>query len=265
MYYVTGASSCYFCLLYFSDGKPKPWHLMKFLESARFFSHHWPLDETGRIFRDYAQLTDDRLTFLVSSNFDIKREMYDAKIPKSPLDVKVRGGFIGGASLNSLAAVFTKDGLELLSNVNQVVSVDKSSRRTLPLPDWWKQKYAESAKLFKPLKFNKVETPQELPFYDYKVARSDLDGNNHANWSVYVKFALDAMYHFSKTGHLVSFSNFDELCLQKMEVMYFGESFDDDVLHVYAWEDNSSPLTIISHIYKGDKHLFQGRFRYFED
>ena len=191
--------------------------------------------------------------------------MYDVKIPKSPLDVKVQGGFIGKTSLNSLATVFTIDSVELLSNVNQVVSVDKLSRRPLPLPDWWKQAYAESAKQFKPLKINKTEKPDKLPFYDYKVARSDLDGNNHANWSVYVKFALDAMYHFSKTGHLTSFSNFDDLCLQQMEVMYSGESFDDDILHVYAWEDNSSPFTIISHIYKGDNHLFQGKFKYFDD
>ncbi|XP_053401606.1 uncharacterized protein LOC128545957 isoform X2 [Mercenaria mercenaria] len=46
--------------LHYSDfdsknGQPKPWQLMKMLESARFFSHHWPLDDSGRTFRDYAE------------------------------------------------------------------------------------------------------------------------------------------------------------------------------------------------------------------
>lgn len=238
---------------------------MKFLEAARFFSHHWPLDENGKVFRDYAQLTDDRLTFLVSSVFDIKRDMYDAKCPKSPLDIRVQGGYIGSSSLNSVATVFTSTGLQLLSNVNQVVSIDKISRRPLLLPDWWKQKYAESAKQFKPLKFNQIEKPKNIPFYDYKVARSDLDGNNHANWSVYVKFALDAMYHFSKTGYLTTVPDFDDLNLQHMELMYSGESFDDDVLHTYAWEDKSTPLTFVAHIYKENTHLFQGKFSFFDN
>lgn len=247
------------------NAKPKPWHLMKFLESARYFAHHWPLDDSGKIFRDYAKLTDDRMTFLVTSVLDIKREMYNSKVLKSPLDVIVKGGFIGNSSLNSITSVITSAGIELMSNVNQVVSIDKSSRRPLPLPDWWKQKYAESAKSCPPLKFSKIEKPENIPFYDYKVARSDLDGNNHANWSVYVKFALDAMYHFSKTGYLASMPNFDEFSVNRMELMYSGESFDDDVLKVYAWEDHSSPFTAIVHIYKEDSFLFQGRFLFFDD
>ena len=238
---------------------------MKFMGSARFYAHHWPLDDTGRVFRDYAALTDDRLTFLVTSVIDIKREMYDFKVPKAPLDIILKGGYIGNSSLNSKTTVLTSTGLELVSNVNQVVSIDTSTRRPLPLPDWWKQKYAESAKSSQPLKFIKIEKPENIPFYDYKVARSDLDSNNHANWSVYAKFAFDAMYHFSKTGHLSSMQNFDQFCVQRMELLYIGESFDDDVLHVHAWEDNSETLTVIAHINKGDNLLFQGKFIFFDN
>ena len=238
---------------------------MKFLESARYFCHHWPLDDSGRVFRDYAQLTDDRLTFMVTARVDVTPAMYDAKIPKSPLDVVVQGGFIGNCSLNSLTTVVTSSGQELMSNTNQVVSIDKTSRRPLPLPDWWKEKYAESAKPHQPLKFSKIDKPENIPFYDYKVARSDLDGNNHANWSVYVKFALDAMYHFAKTGFLASFSNFDKFCLTRMDLMYSGESFDDDVLKVFSWEDESTPNTAVVHIYKDDSFLFQGKFTFFKE
>ena len=238
---------------------------MKFLESVRFFAHHWPLDDNDRVFRDYAQLTDDRLTFLVTSRLDIEPAMYNSKIPKSPLDVLVQGGFIGNSSLNSITSVVTSGGQELMSNINQVVSIDRKTRRPLPLPDWWKEKYAVSAKPYQSLKFAKIDKPENIPFYDYKVARSDLDGNNHANWSVYVKFSLDAMYHFSKTGFLASFSDFDSFCISRMELMYSGESFDDDVLKVYSWEDESAPTTAVVHIYKGDNFLFQGKFQFFRD
>jgi hypothetical protein len=32
-----------------------------------------------------------------------------------------------------------------MSNINQVVYIDPSTRKPTPLPDWWKEKYAESA------------------------------------------------------------------------------------------------------------------------
>ena len=66
-----------------------------------------------------------------------------------------------------------------------------------------------------------------MPFiYNYRVVRSDLDSNNHANWSVYVKYSLDAIYHFSNTGFLASFSDFDS---------FFFESYGFDVLRWKFW------------------------------
>ena len=255
-----------FFFLFLLAGKPKPWHLLTFLESARYYSQHWPLEISGRVFRDYAQLTDDRLTFMVSTRLDIETTMYDAKIPKAPLDVVVQGGFIGNCSLNTITTVVTKSSKKLMRNITQVVSIDKTSRRPLPLPDWWKNKYAESAKPHKPLKFSTIEKPKNVPFINYRVVRSDLDSNNHANWSVYVKYSLDAMYHFSKTGYLASFSDFDSFSLSRMDLMYSGESFDDNELQVNAWEENEcNHNTVISLILKDNQLLFQGKFKFLKD
>ena len=238
---------------------------MKFMGSARFYAHHWPLDDTGRGFRDYAALTEDRMTFLVTAMLEMKPELYDLSVPKAPLDIILQGGYVGNSSLNSKTIVLTSTGQELISSVNQIVSIDKATRRPLPLPDWWKKKYAEKAKSSQPLKFSKIDKPENVPVYTFKVARSDVDGNNHANWSVYVRCAFDAMYHFSKTRYLSSMPDFDQLCVKRMELLYIGESFDDDVLQVNAWEDNSQALTVIVHVNKGDTLLFQGKFIFFDN
>lgn len=238
---------------------------MKFLESCRFYCHHVPLDDTGRTFRDYAEMTSDRLTFLVTSCFDIELDLYNPTKPKSPLDVKVQGGYVGGSSLNSIATVLTEEGQQLLSNVNQVVSVDKSSRRPLPLPDWWKVKYGEAGKSFSALKFHKYEKPDGVSPFKIHVVRSDIDGNQHTNWSCYVRFALDGLYHNVKHKLIKHFDDVERRGLKRMELLYSGESFDDDVLDVFVWADVDDHNKICVHIEKLSQFLFQGTFTFHEN
>ncbi|KAH3769945.1 hypothetical protein DPMN_171224 [Dreissena polymorpha] len=244
---------------------PKPWQLMKLVESARYMSHHWPMDDTGRTFRDYAELTADRLTFLVTSCFDIRMDLYDLSTPKCPLDVRVQGGFVGSSSLNSSATVITVDGKELLRNINQVVSIDKNTRRPLPLPGWWKEKYQPHGRGFSALKLDKYEKPSSLKPYKVQVARSDIDSNNHTNWSVYVRFALDGLYHNVKHGLVKHFTCLEQRGLSRMELLYSGESFDDDMLNVFVWNDDDNINRVKVHIEKNEVLLFQGSFEYFQE
>ncbi|XP_060554438.1 uncharacterized protein LOC132715451 isoform X2 [Ruditapes philippinarum] len=255
--------------LHYSDfdsknGLPKPWQLMKILESARFFSHHWPLDETGRTFRDYAEVTSDRMTFLITSRMDIDLNLYKPSVPKCPLDIKVQGGYVGSSSLNSIATVQTKCGQQLLSNINQVVSIDRATRRPKALPDWWREKYAKSGEQFSSLKFEKYAKPDSVEPFTIQVVRSDLDGNNHTNWSCYVRYALDGAYHNAKHGKLDSLKDIDKRGLQSMELLFSGESFDDDKLQVYAWQQEGDGDQIRVHIEKDGNFIFQATLRYFE-
>lgn len=236
--------------------------MMKLLESCRFFCHHWPLDDTGRTFRDYAELTSDRLTFLVTSVMDLSLDLYDPSKPKSPLDVKVQGGYVGNTSLNSIATVLTTDGDKLLSNVNHVVSIDKTTRRPSPLPEWWKQKNAKFGENVDALKFSKYEKPSTTQSFKVNVTRSDLDGNNHTNWSCYVRFALDGLYHHVKHGFVTGFLDLEKRGLQRMELLYSGESFDDDALDVFVWNDPEDANQVRTHIEKEGTLLFQGTFKY---
>lgn len=243
---------------------PKAWQLMKFFESVRFYCHHVPLDHTGRTFRDYAELTTDRLTFLVTSCFDIEYDMFDASKPKSPLLVEVKGGYVGTSSVNSIAKVLTEEGQQLLSNINQVVSIDKSSRRPMALPDWWREKYGETGKDVQQLKFHKFERPEGLTAFKVHVTRSDIDGNNHTNWSCYVRFALDGLYHNVKHKLIKIMDDLEKRGLKKMELLYSGESFDDDVLDVYVWPDTEDHTRVYAHIDKLNHFLFQGTFTFHE-
>ncbi|XP_053401603.1 uncharacterized protein LOC123549075 isoform X2 [Mercenaria mercenaria] len=246
------------------NGQPKPWQLTKMLESARFFSHHWPLDDSGRTFRDYAEVTSDRMTFLITSRMDIEYNLYDPSIPKSPLDIKVQGGYVGTSSLNSKTTVLTKCGQPLLSNINHVVSIDGATRRPKVLPDWWREKYAKSGAKFTSLKFEKYTKPDSVEPFIIHVVRSDLDGNNHTNWTCYVRFALDGIYHNAKHGKLDKFKDIDRRGLQSMELLFSGESFDEDKLEVYVWQEDGDEYKVRVHIEKEKNFIFQGTFSFFE-
>ncbi|KAL4234958.1 hypothetical protein ACF0H5_006599 [Mactra antiquata] len=238
---------------------------MKLLESARYYCHHWPIDDTGRNFRDYAELTSDRMTFLVTSRMDIDRCIYDLNTPKNPLDVKVQSGYVGNSSLNSIATVQTLDGQRLLSNINQVVSIDRATRRPKQLPDWWREKYSKCGENASPLKFEKCSKPEGLVPFEIKVVRSDQDGNGHTNWSSYVRYSLDCIYHNAKHGRIDNFNDFNQLGLQSMELLHIGECFDDDLLSIYAWNKQQTQSTVCVHVEKDNKVIFQGTYTFYEE
>ena len=236
---------------------------MKLLESARYYAHHWPLDETGRTFRDYAEMTSDRMTFLVTSKMDICKSLYDPMIPKSPVDVRIKGGHIGNTSVSSIATAFNKDGIQLLSNVNQVVSVDRKTRRPIPVPDWWKTRYVKSSENHSSLRVKKLEKKEGIEPFQIRVLRSDLDGYRHVNWSSYVRFSLDALYHNIKNQMLTSFDDIDKTGLKSMELLYAGECFDGDILDIFVWEHEEMEKVACVQIYKKSDFIFQGSFEYF--
>ncbi|KAJ8308216.1 hypothetical protein KUTeg_013090 [Tegillarca granosa] len=240
------------------NGQPRLWNVMRMVGSARWYSHHYPLDESGRTFRDYAEMTSDRLTFMVTSEFIMTKKMYDHSIPKSPLCVKVQGGYIGNTSMNSIATVTTATSeIELIRNTNQIVSINKSTRRPSPLPDWWKEKYTESAKNHKSLKIDKFEKADNAGFYQNKVAWSDTDRNLHTNFSTYVRFCIDAAHHCAKEGTLKHFEENLKNGINVVQLHFYQESNEGDMLDVYCWEDPSNSKKIYFDIHIGEKSIFQ--------
>ena len=151
------------------------------LFSSRIFVHHVAMDESGQIFRDFQKLTRDSMTF-VTSELKFLKPLYDLSILHKPLLVKVVGGHIGNTSLNAITIVSLESSdTELMSNINQVVYIDPSTRKPTPLPNWWTEKYAEFA-----------------------IDKSSLM-LHHANWTSYAQYAIDAAHLCSKQGSLKYF------------------------------------------------------------
>jgi len=170
---------------------------MKSLESVRYYVHHQPLDDTGRTFRDFAQLTDDCLMFLVTAEIEMAKEMFDFNIPKFPLHIAVHGGYVGNTSLNTITRIYNEEDTQLCSNTTHIVMIDKTSRRPKPLPVWWREKYSKlgNSQMHGPLVMKKFQKPDKTGSYQTNVAWSDTDTNLHTNWTSYARFMVDAAHH----------------------------------------------------------------------
>ena len=132
----------------FFIGQPKIWNMMDLVVSARMFAYHYPLDETGRTFKDYKKLINDRLVFVATSEVCFSKAFYNPDINKGSLLSIVKGGYIGNRSFNSNSLMKTESNEQLLRSNILAVSTDMETRRPKPLSGWWKKKYEISAKGF---------------------------------------------------------------------------------------------------------------------
>lgn len=232
--------------------------MMKLFSSSRIFVHHVAMDESGQTFRDFQKLTQDSLTFLVTSELNFLRPLYDLSILHKPLVVKVVGGYIGKTSLNAITIVsLESSNTELMSNINQVVYIDPSTRKPTPLPDWWKEKYAESANGKSSLRLDKFQRPSETGHCRFQVTWTFTDGYNHANWTSYAQYAIDAAYLCSKQGSLKYFVENIKNGISKVQLHYYGESIEGDYLDIYAWEDTENTKKVYFDMSKDGTSIFQ--------
>ncbi|XP_063440373.1 uncharacterized protein LOC134721359 [Mytilus trossulus] len=243
---------------YDKTGKPKLWEMMSLCSSSRVYMHHVAIDNIGSTFRDFKDLTKDHMTFLVTSQLTFSKALYNMSILNNPLLIKVQGGYIGNTSLNALTTV-SLDGnsTELMSNINQVVYIDPETRKPTPLPSWWKEKYAESAKEKSSLIIEKFKRPLKTGHQRFQVTWTYTDGYEHANWTSYARYAIDSAHLCSKEGILKQFEENIENGVSKIELHYYGESLQGEYLDIYTWEDSEDSKKLYFDISKDEKSIFQ--------
>lgn len=236
---------------------------------ARYFVYHTPNPTTGRSFLEYDELTKDKFTFMASTKIKVDSSFYQLpdqiKLPQ--LAINVHLGYVGGASLNSVAELVDKDtGFVFAQNTNQVVVVDKTTRKPTLVPEWWKERYVSHVIGGEKLVVGLMETPSEERFHtlDLKVSWNDIDGYKHTNYIAYIRFCFDAAMDAVSKGFFSKLS--DDILLypvKKMEISYKGESVANDELTVKCWESDADPFLIHFDISRDGKTLFQNSIEFF--
>ncbi|XP_046563624.1 uncharacterized protein LOC124272484 [Haliotis rubra] len=246
------------------DGNCHVWSIVKMIGRAVDFAHCYPLDSSERFFLDYGILFDRLFTFMASSSFEFNKCLYEPLVSKWPLKVNVQLGYIGKSSTNFVNNVVEPSSGEILvRNINQLVAIDKETRKPTPFPSWWKEKHGEKAVRKEPLIVQKLSKPDNAHTYTLRASWSETDLYNHVNWTSYVVYSIDALRHGIKEGVLRGMNK--EVVkngIQRMQMAYFGECVEGDQLTVYFWEVKDQPRTVYFDIERDGTSVFQNTLTY---
>lgn len=134
-----------------------------------------PYNNAGHVFLDWPTITKNNFTFVSSTQFTMSRSLYLTEVPKQPLDVVFVMGYVRNSSMGSVTHFYnagktTKQ--PLWTQLNQMVYIDRETRKPTALPEWYKKKYQDKGCIEKPVLFSPLDRPS--PTYKQSVVVSKL-------------------------------------------------------------------------------------------
>lgn len=213
-------------------------------------------------------LWDDSTIFIVVGSYSVARELYNkarlyrVKSNKLLLTTELKG--IGNSSLFLRTTILDPVTKEFLASLDfKYVMVDRFTRKAMPVPVWFRNKYTKLVPgQHIPKRFEELMMPDaEQKHYCkvYTALPSDLDYNEHVNNNVYFRLCFDAATEASVVENC--FSNFTgDICNYNVEsatCVYEKECSLGDVLHIWVWEDLRQANVLSCKIMKGQQVSFQ--------
>lgn len=236
---------------------------------SRIAAYHTVDGKTNASFLEYDKMTSDVFTFMASTRTSVNAAFYKLLDGDAfpALSIKLHLGYVGTSSLNTVAVLSdTNSGAVLARNVNQVVVIDKSTRKPTPVPDWWRQKYesfvVENERLILP----SLDIPKENTYrYDLKVSWNDIDAYGHTNFLSYVKYCFDAgMDAVDKKFYTSLHDDILKYNVKDIESSYRGECQAGDAITVVTWQNAQNPFKLHFSVEKDGKALYQSSVEFFE-
>ena len=190
---------------------------------------------------------------------DISESFHKFENPKFPLYVDVEVTHYGKSSSRKVYTLLHENSSSpyAVCQIDDVL-VDGKSRKPMPFPSWWQEKFsyincAPKEPLDRwPSSVNLVMIVKE----DYLVLYEDIDTNVHTNYSTYVKFCYDSIYkgvcdakfRMLKSEHLTR-------GCKSMTMTFHGETNYRDLLTVELFEDSARFGGVFCYVRKanGDK------------
>ena len=222
--------------------------------------------------------SDGSHTMFVAGNiFNIEKEVNyihreDIWGSATPLRFRSCVTHVGKSSLSINQYMYDhKTGRKLMSSITKLVYVDRKTRKSSQLPDW----YTTKIRIF--LTENKipnqsieksvaVSVPNDCFSYEVKALQSDCDRNFHVNQCVYLRWCSDVGALAAELGMYKYFmKDIGVYELKNIHVQYFGEALMDEKILVFTWEDLDDARTLHFIMKNKGGHIFQATLKYFEE
>ncbi|XP_012935510.2 uncharacterized protein LOC106011224 [Aplysia californica] len=141
----------------------------------RLYILHQPYNEAGDEFLDWDKATADRMFFICSAQMTMSEALWDTYIIKWPLDARVSLGNVGKSSFSFVTEFFLTDVPDkpVFRETAQAVAVNLFTRKSLPLPDWFQEKYSGKGVLGRSFIIRPIDKPGNTYVQNVKVSRRD--------------------------------------------------------------------------------------------
>ena len=255
-------------MYFFISGSLDPLAMQNLLLSARVMAAQITPEGESKPFLEFDEIGKEVFTFMASNKTDIYPDYYNlvSDMDNRNFAVEVELGYVGKSSMSSCCEF--KDlntNTVYAKNIIQIVAVGKKTRRPVPIPEWWQQKYSSFSRgeAYR-LQVDPIEKPQDC--FDYKVIVrwSDTDAYRHTNYLNYVKFCRDAAsdavdkgYFSHLEGDLLNYS------LSSMQMTYKSESLPSQELLVSVWEDGKNSFLLHFDISRDGNTIFQSSLEFY--
>ncbi|XP_070556529.1 uncharacterized protein [Ptychodera flava] len=188
---------------------------------------------TEELFRN-SQLSD----FLGSQQGNVRQNFYKAVKMETPARLQLWLSHLGTSSIGHRLEFTEKTSGDVLATFDeQAVVVNKKTRKKAPLPPTYREKYQSCVVGPRPTLMNKLRKPDDTFKYEGVAFHSDVDFNNHANYTLYWRQCSDCASSAVLNGFFKHLT--DDFCLYQVEslgCLYLSESQPGDRLLVEGWE-----------------------------
>lgn len=174
---------------------------------------------------------------------------------------------VGNSSVIFDTSLFDGDTDTLLGrNLLKFVQIDHTTRRPLPFPDWFQEKFSHLPFTGTITEMNKSvlpETPETCFRWKVIIRYSDLDKNFHSNQASYIKLCMDCATKALVAGYLRHYK--DDMCwynVEQISINYIGESFVDDELVICVWQDQEQVSKVFFSVLRKNKRIMFAEFKF---
>lgn len=254
------------------------WNLHLLCVCTRQAAYRVNFTDSNHFYARFPEATQGVLTYVASMRTDISKTFYD--INRQPSLTSLRfvlyPGHMGKSSFASVVEMRNAQSNELyVKNVNQLVCVSKDTRKPTPLPQWFREKFSAV------IKGSPLIVPQfSLPPAEVvrhtslqKVGYNDIDFYQHANFSTYLKFSIEAAKEAANrkgifkpplsqvlAGLLLDFK------VKSVQMAFFDDANVENQLAVTTWQNPSNLLQIFADVALNEngKTINQGTIEFHE-
>lgn len=200
--------------------------------------HNALLPEDPQSFLDYHRVFADNFLYMGSLKLEVDQRFYTTACIQHPFDIVCALRYVGKSSYSEVFKFTNRVDTLCFANITQQhILVDPSTRKPMEFPSYWREKFGKMSEGL-PLVMKRLARPDICTLnLEYKIQSSDLDIQEHTNFSSYVRLCTEVSRNAFIDGLFRRFSK--QMIgngLKELQMRFENEALVNEEVVVHMWE-----------------------------